>query len=597
MLLLALVAAARAGGVTLSVWNNSAWSGAPASSEVLPGLAFSRSLPTGTAIELVGTLTLPKGGDALNFSCAFANTSYAFVWIDDHLVCQDGRAYTTVPTSRVDLPLSRLSKADLPVVLRAYTGPTQPPHGPVSYGSFFDGLKGKAGPRVMRYGPQSYGFTPQSCADACASYEFVGLQDVGGRLSRKACGGAAPGTCTNATGYCSCDHDWSQVTSQGKAPPDCQNAVQRCSYVNSVYRGDPAAPPPPAGSQTRTVSVRVSWQRLAPAPYGMVGEARGPMLAMDHASARQLAPGGGSLSPQLPALEVQRRAMQADLATGWATWVFDDMLAIASLPSGLTVRPVLCQASNSSNCMEQLIVNAGGEGGASNVRVGSHSYDRSYAEVESLEFHGLHLRLRWGQTAEGQLIWAATPLNTSTAAASDFVIKFEGSYTWMRAGSVSTSGTSSLVFDSFNLPSTTLRMISSATATTANGSVLVTPLPAEGVALSSDPAQASLASVVSKLEAAAAAQQAIYAKYNTDADPNGGKVRQAIEAAVMWNFIYVPAEAGPFAPVSRGWSFAPGAVNSDFNCEPDSPPSLPLPTAFPFPSTDDRPRPVYRRDL
>eukprot|EP01045_Picozoa_sp_COSAG04_P053445 COSAG04_NODE_23337_length_340_cov_0.804979_1_plen_62_part_10 len=62
MLLLALVAAARAGGVTLSVWNNSAWSGAPASSEVLPGLAFSRSLPTGTAIELVGTLTLPKGG-------------------------------------------------------------------------------------------------------------------------------------------------------------------------------------------------------------------------------------------------------------------------------------------------------------------------------------------------------------------------------------------------------------------------------------------------------------------------------------------------------------------------------------------------------
>ena len=73
--------------------------------------------------------------------------------------------------------------------------------------------------------------------------------------------------------------------------------------------------------------------------------------------------------------------------------------------------------------------------------MGSHSYDRSYAEVESLEFHGLHLRLRWGQTAEGQLIWAATPLNTSTAAASDFVLKFEGSYTWMRAGSVSTSGT------------------------------------------------------------------------------------------------------------------------------------------------------------
>lgn len=29
--------------------------------------------------------------------------------------------------------------------------------------------------------------------------------------------------------------------------------------------------------------------------------------------------------------------------------------------------------------------------------------------------------------------------------------------------------------------------------------------------------------------------------------------------------IYVPAEAGPFAPVSRGWSFAPSAINADFN--------------------------------
>jgi hypothetical protein len=58
-------------------------------------------------------------------------------------------------------------------------------------------------------------------------------------------------------------------------------------------------------------------------------------------------------------------------------------------------------------CLDSLIVNAGGEGGASNVRCGSHAYDRSYAEIESLEFAGLHLQLRWG-VAGGRLLWAAT---------------------------------------------------------------------------------------------------------------------------------------------------------------------------------------------
>ena len=45
--------------------------------------------------------------------------------------------------------------------------------------------------------------------------------------------------------------------------------------------------------------------------------------------------------------------------------------------------------------------------------------------------------------------------------------------------------------------------------------------------------ECSLAGVVSALETAAAAQQALYAKYNTAAQPDGCKVRQAVEAAVM----------------------------------------------------------------
>jgi hypothetical protein len=111
------------------------------------------------------------------------------------------------------------------------------------------------------------------------------------------------------------------------------------------------------------------------------------------------------------------------------------------LPSGVTVRPVICVKANATNCLDSLIVNAGGEGGATNVRSGSHAYDRSYAEVESLEFEGLHLQLRWGDIG-GKLHWAATPLNSSTAKGEDFVIKFVGSYSWLRAGTVSGEYTS-----------------------------------------------------------------------------------------------------------------------------------------------------------
>ena len=163
-------AGAADGGVTLSVWNNSAWTGLPHLSEVRPGLAFQGDLPTGSTLEMVGTLELPAGSTEYNFSCSFANTTMGFLWIDDHLVCQDGNVYKP-PVSRTDLPLKRLSKASLPVVLRAYTAPSQRSRGNASFvGNFFDGDHGLSGPRVLRFGPQSYGFSPQSCADACTQY-------------------------------------------------------------------------------------------------------------------------------------------------------------------------------------------------------------------------------------------------------------------------------------------------------------------------------------------------------------------------------------------------------------------------------------------
>ena len=67
------------------------------------------------------------------------------------------------------------------------------------------------------------------------------------------------------------------------------------------------------------------------------------------------------------------------------------------------------------------------------------------------------------------------------------------------------------------------------------------------------------------LDTAAAVQTDIYAKYDSSTNADGGEVRRAVEAAVMWNLMYVPAELGPFAPVSRGWSFAPNAISHDWD--------------------------------
>ena len=42
------------------------------------------------------------------------------------------------------------------------------------------------------------------------------------------------------------------------------------------------------------------------------------------------------------------------------------------------------------------------------------------------------------------------------------------------------------------------------------------------------------------------------------------EVKEALQAATMWNYIYTPAEYGPFLPVSRAWNFVKGNVNLDW---------------------------------
>ena len=79
--------------------------------------------------EAIGTISLAdSGGSSFVFECGFDNVDGAFVWFDDHLVCQYG-AYNFSNGNDANKtdgspgnPLLLLSKSDVVVRIRAWAG-------------------------------------------------------------------------------------------------------------------------------------------------------------------------------------------------------------------------------------------------------------------------------------------------------------------------------------------------------------------------------------------------------------------------------------------------------------------------------------------
>ena len=93
-------------GLTLKTYANTALSGAPATTSVVTAAAC--SVPTGGAplsAELVGTISFPASGGVFHFNCSWVGTTVGFVWMDGHMVCQDGHAYHP-DSGSTDNPLS-----------------------------------------------------------------------------------------------------------------------------------------------------------------------------------------------------------------------------------------------------------------------------------------------------------------------------------------------------------------------------------------------------------------------------------------------------------------------------------------------------------
>jgi hypothetical protein len=87
-----------ADGVTLKVYKNMALHGTPASTKVINTTSF--SLPATKepfSAEMTGTLSFPPTGGVYHFDCKWTESTLGYVWVDGHMVCQDGKSYQPDP--------------------------------------------------------------------------------------------------------------------------------------------------------------------------------------------------------------------------------------------------------------------------------------------------------------------------------------------------------------------------------------------------------------------------------------------------------------------------------------------------------------------
>jgi len=90
-------------GVTIDTFSNSGLFGPPLTRASVPDTSFIAASEEGVSAYVYGTVYFPSNGSWI-FDCAFVNTAVGFVWIDGHLVCQDGNTYN-VSAGAADNPL------------------------------------------------------------------------------------------------------------------------------------------------------------------------------------------------------------------------------------------------------------------------------------------------------------------------------------------------------------------------------------------------------------------------------------------------------------------------------------------------------------
>lgn len=237
-------------GLTLRTYANTALYGPAASTAVVSAAAC--AVPAGGAplsAELVGTLSFPAEGGVFHFNCSWTDTTVGFVWIDGHMVCQDGHAYHP-DSGTTDNPLSI---------------------------NTFSHTKG---------------------------------------------------------------------------------AVSSLPFRAHVYY---------SGNSTEAhVGVSVTWAALSAAHYaGLLGQAAAEAETQESEAAESIvehmlaevphvAIPVAALGPDLPPAEQQRDELQRGLASGWGSWLHENILPVIKLPEAVVIAPVVCSKST-GKCLDSCV--------------------------------------------------------------------------------------------------------------------------------------------------------------------------------------------------------------------------------------------------
>lgn len=276
------------------------------------------------------------------------------------------------------------------------------------------------------------------------------------------------------------------------------------------------------------------------------------------------------LTAGLPPAEASRVALQDALTAGWGLWLRGDWLAAVCLPSGAKLTLHLCRESTGA-CLQstQTAIEAPGR-----LRLGLHAYDRSIAQLYAA-FDGLNASVTLlGGTGGASLL--VEPVGDCGGDCGDYTASVAGSFAWGRAGSVSevqvgatgaaggAAASQALLVSPAGLPTFTL-FASAASAPPSLPSAAASSVPPTitvslsngAVAFAVGTGPPSVADVRAAAAAAAAAEMERYSGYGALAE-----AAQATQAAVAWNIILLPTEAGPVATVSRSWNLASTAPNA-----------------------------------
>lgn len=243
------------------------------------------------------------------------------------------------------------------------------------------------------------------------------------------------------------------------------------------------------------------------------------------------------------------------------------MLGVIRLPDSSCITTAICQLS-SAKCLVATHI----EDSAAQIRVGVFATDASYWQFY-LGYEGVNVSLAY-TGGVGGLNVLVEPIGCSSANCSDYAVVVLPRFAWFRQGDVRADAkSSSIILSPMGMPSRELSFTRVDNITIANPSVMGPSIEQLAFGLGNGPVgiqekmidqvSGSRRPTIDEIEAiiakARAKEYARYAAYGHLAD-----VKEAVQAATMWNYIYTPAEYGPILPVSRSWDFVKHPVNLDW---------------------------------